>query len=57
VNDGTLVCDPLSHGQVVAAHFHDFEQLVYAASEALVTVTKLGTWMARREDLKDDDRS
>jgi AraC-like DNA-binding protein len=40
VSDDTVVCDPLSHGQVVAAHFHDFGQLVYAASGALVT------WMA-----------
>ncbi|TWE10377.1 helix-turn-helix transcriptional regulator [Rudaeicoccus suwonensis] len=39
-------CGPLSHGDVVAAHAHDFGHLAYAASGALVTFTKAGTWMA-----------
>ena len=46
VSDDVPPCDPLTHGELVAAHFHDFGQLVYAASGALVTVTVLGTWVA-----------
>lgn len=34
------------HGDVVAPHFHDFGQLRYAASGALVTTTRAGTWVA-----------
>ena len=40
------VCGPLAHGEDVAAHFHDFGQLRYAASGALVTTTEAGTWVA-----------
>ncbi|MEV4146528.1 helix-turn-helix transcriptional regulator [Amycolatopsis sp. NPDC049691] len=40
------VCEPLAHGDVVPAHFHDFGQLRYAASGALVTSTRAGTWVA-----------
>ena len=40
------VCEPLAHGEGVAAHFHDFGQLRYAASGALVTTTRAGTWVA-----------
>ncbi|SEF32744.1 AraC-type DNA-binding protein [Amycolatopsis pretoriensis] len=40
------VCEPLAHGDVVPAHFHDFGQLRYAASGALVTSTGAGTWVA-----------
>ncbi|MDQ7803394.1 helix-turn-helix transcriptional regulator [Amycolatopsis sp. A133] len=40
------VCEPLAHGQDIAAHFHDFGQLRYAASGALVTTTEAGTWVA-----------
>jgi AraC-like DNA-binding protein len=36
----------LAHGEDVAAHFHDFGQLRYAASGALVTTTRAGTWVA-----------
>jgi AraC-like DNA-binding protein len=39
-------CGPLAHGADVAAHFHDFGQLRYAASGALVTTTRAGTWVA-----------
>ncbi|MEU4253038.1 helix-turn-helix transcriptional regulator [Amycolatopsis sp. NPDC026612] len=39
-------CGPLAHGEDVAAHFHDFGQLRYAASGALVTTTRAGTWVA-----------
>jgi AraC-like DNA-binding protein len=42
----SAVCEPLSHGEDVAAHFHDFGQLRYAASGALVTTTEVGTWVA-----------
>ncbi|WP_290050190.1 AraC family transcriptional regulator [Amycolatopsis solani] len=44
--DGAADCGPLAHGEVVAAHFHDFGQLRYAASGALVTATDAGTWVA-----------
>ncbi|MFD2473636.1 AraC family transcriptional regulator [Amycolatopsis silviterrae] len=44
--DDSAFCGPLAHGEDVAAHFHDFGQLRYAASGALVTVTKAGTWAA-----------
>ncbi|GAA4551662.1 AraC family transcriptional regulator [Amycolatopsis samaneae] len=44
--DDSAVCAPLAHGEDVAAHFHDFGQLRYAASGALVTVTRAGTWVA-----------
>ncbi|WP_435158739.1 AraC family transcriptional regulator [Amycolatopsis sacchari] len=44
--DGDVVeCEPLSHGEVVAPHFHDFGQLRYAVSGALVTTTEVGTWV------------
>lgn len=42
----SAVCGPLAHGEDVAAHFHDFGQLRYAASGALVTTTRAGTWVA-----------
>ncbi|MGI6871857.1 AraC family transcriptional regulator [Amycolatopsis sp. 3B14] len=44
--DDSAVCEPLAHGADVAAHFHDFGQLRYAASGALVTTTQVGTWVA-----------
>ncbi|MFD9889772.1 AraC family transcriptional regulator [Amycolatopsis sp. NPDC059027] len=44
--DDSAVCAPLAHGEDVAAHFHDFGQLRYAASGALVTATRVGTWVA-----------
>lgn len=37
---------PLAHGDDVAAHFHDYGQLRYAARGALVTATEVGTWVA-----------
>lgn len=42
----TAVCGPLVHGEDVPAHFHDFGQLRYAATGALVTWTRAGTWVA-----------
>jgi len=42
----TSFCDTLEHGAEIGAHFHDYGQLRYAASGALVTVTKVGTWVA-----------
>ncbi|MTD52558.1 helix-turn-helix transcriptional regulator [Amycolatopsis pithecellobii] len=44
--DDSPVCEPLAHGEDIAAHFHDFGQLRYAASGALVTATRVGTWVA-----------
>ncbi|WP_410675541.1 AraC family transcriptional regulator [Amycolatopsis sp. cmx-4-68] len=44
--DGPAVCEPLAHGEDIAAHFHDFGQLRYAVSGALVTTTGTGTWVA-----------
>lgn len=44
--DDTSVCRPLGHGDDVVAHFHDFGQLRYASSGALVTATSVGTWVA-----------
>ena len=44
--DDAGACEPLAHGQDIAAHFHDFGQLRYAASGALVTTTDAGTWVA-----------
>jgi AraC-like DNA-binding protein len=44
--DDSAVCGPLGHGENIAAHFHDFGQLRYAASGALVTTTEAGTWVA-----------
>ncbi|WP_433272508.1 AraC family transcriptional regulator [Actinosynnema sp. CS-041913] len=44
--DDSAFCEPLAHGEDVAAHFHDFGQLRYAASGALVTSTRVGTWVA-----------
>ncbi|MQY22729.1 AraC family transcriptional regulator [Nocardia macrotermitis] len=38
-------CEPLTHGADIAPHFHDFGQLRYAASGALVTATEVGTWV------------
>ncbi|MFB9683876.1 AraC family transcriptional regulator [Amycolatopsis plumensis] len=40
------MCEPLAHGDDVPAHAHDFGQLRYAASGALVTTTRAGTWVA-----------
>ncbi|WP_103349998.1 helix-turn-helix transcriptional regulator [Amycolatopsis sp. CA-128772] len=45
-NGAAAACGPLAHGEDVAAHFHDFGQLRYAASGALVTTTRAGTWVA-----------
>ncbi|WP_410574504.1 AraC family transcriptional regulator [Amycolatopsis sp. cmx-4-61] len=42
----TGACGPLAHGEDVAPHTHDFGQLRYAASGALVTTTRAGTWVA-----------
>ncbi|MFF1609523.1 AraC family transcriptional regulator [Amycolatopsis sp. NPDC058278] len=39
-------CPPLAHGEEVPPHSHDFGQLRYAASGALVTTTRAGTWVA-----------
>lgn len=39
-------CAPLAHGDDVAAHFHDYGQLRYAVSGALVTTTESGTSLA-----------
>ncbi len=44
--DDTAVCEPMAHGQGVAPHFHDYGQLRYATSGALVTTTEVGTWVA-----------
>jgi hypothetical protein len=44
--DDSWVCEPLAHGEDIAAHFHDFGQLRYATSGALVTTTQVGTWVA-----------
>ncbi|MFI0420951.1 AraC family transcriptional regulator [Spongiactinospora sp. 9N601] len=44
--DDSPVCEPMAHGEDIAAHFHDFGQLRYAVSGALVTVTQVGTWVA-----------
>ncbi|MEC3997405.1 helix-turn-helix transcriptional regulator [Actinacidiphila sp. DG2A-62] len=44
--DDSSVCEALAHGTDIAAHFHDFGQLRYAASGALVTSTQAGTWVA-----------
>ncbi|CAL9673731.1 AraC family transcriptional regulator [Streptomyces sp. enrichment culture] len=43
--DDSPVCEPLAHGADIAAHFHDYGQLRYAASGALVTTTESGTWV------------
>ncbi|WP_051857098.1 AraC family transcriptional regulator [Streptomyces sp. NRRL S-1868] len=44
--DDSPVCGALAHGEDIAAHFHDYGQLRYAASGALVTTTRVGTWVA-----------
>lgn len=44
--DDSPTCEALAHGGDIAAHFHDFGQLRYAASGVLVTATQVGTWMA-----------
>ncbi|WP_396126843.1 AraC family transcriptional regulator [Amycolatopsis sp. FBCC-B4732] len=36
----------MAHGEAIPAHFHDYGQLRYAASGALVTTTSAGTWAA-----------
>jgi AraC-like DNA-binding protein len=36
----------MAHREDVAAHFHDFGQLRYAASGVLITTTEAGTWTA-----------
>lgn len=46
LTDDSPVCEPLAHGEDIAAHFHDYGQLRYAASGALVTATEVGTWAA-----------
>lgn len=38
--------EPLAHGVEIARHYHDYGQLRYAASGALVTETEVGTWVA-----------
>ncbi len=43
--DGPTDCGSLSHGEVIAPHSHDYGQLRYAASGALVTATHAGTWV------------
>jgi AraC-like DNA-binding protein len=44
--DDSPACEPMAHGEAIAAHFHDYGQLRYAASGALVTATQAGTWAA-----------
>jgi len=44
--DDSPVCGLLAHGEDIAAHFHDYGQLRYAASGSLVTTTQVGTWVA-----------
>ncbi|WP_328672597.1 AraC family transcriptional regulator [Streptomyces sp. NBC_00328] len=44
--DDAPLSAPLAHGADVAAHFHDYGQLRYAARGALVTATQVGTWVA-----------
>ncbi len=44
--DDAPACEPMAHGEDIAAHFHDYGQLRYAASGALVTATRVGTWVA-----------
>ncbi|MEV6622898.1 helix-turn-helix transcriptional regulator [Amycolatopsis sp. NPDC051106] len=44
--EDSAACEPLAHGEGIAPHFHDFGQLRYAASGALVTTTDAGTWVA-----------
>ena len=44
--DEVARCGRLAHGEEIAAHFHDYGQLRYAASGALVTTTDGGTWVA-----------
>ncbi|MGW4060769.1 AraC family transcriptional regulator [Amycolatopsis sp. NPDC004747] len=41
-----MTCEPLAHGEDIAPHSHDFGQLRYAATGALVTTTRAGTWVA-----------
>jgi len=43
--DDSQACGLLAHGETIGAHFHDYGQLRYAASGALVTATKVGTWV------------
>lgn len=38
--------EPLAHGVEIVPHVHDYGQLRYAASGALVTETEVGTWVA-----------
>ena len=44
--DDAPLSAPLAHGEDIAAHFHDYGQLRYAAAGALVTTTEVGTWVA-----------
>lgn len=44
--DDAPACEPMAHGASIAAHFHDYGQLRYAAAGALVTTTEVGTWAA-----------
>ncbi|MCR6485011.1 helix-turn-helix transcriptional regulator [Amycolatopsis sp. OK19-0408] len=46
LTETSSACGPLAHGEDVASHFHDVGQLRYAASGALVTTTRVGTWVA-----------
>lgn len=43
--EGSGACGPLEHGDEIDEHVHDFGQLRYAASGALITVTEAGTWV------------
>jgi AraC-like DNA-binding protein len=43
--EGSGVCGPLQHGDLIDEHVHELGQLRYAASGALVTVTGAGTWV------------
>lgn len=44
--DDSSGCETMAHGVDIAAHFHDYGQLRYAAAGALVTSTQVGTWVA-----------
>lgn len=44
--DDVPACAPLAHGDDIDAHFHDYGQLRYAVSGALVTTTEAGTSLA-----------
>src|SRR4051812_12614165 len=46
LSEDAPACEPMAHGAHIAAHFHDYGQLRYAVSGALVTATQVGTWVA-----------